>query len=204
MVDRRPHEITDRDRAVAEAPLGEPEERLLGAVEEGLDVLPLLEPLLGDLAGDPDQLAQQGLLADDGRVGPELRGNGGLLHEGGQHRLPADLLEDPRPPELLRDGQGIGGLAPLEPAEHGAKDLPVTLLVEVLGLDELDRPREDRGLDENTAEHRPLRLEALRRDLPGKLDERPHAGRPSAERYSRVTWTVREAVSSPWSRMATL
>src|SRR6185436_17397057 len=59
--------------------------------------------------------------------------------------------------------------------------------------------------EQDRAEHRPLRLEALRRHLAGELDLGGHSGsRDARASYSAATETVREAVTSPCRRTGTL
>ena len=74
MVDRLGQDLADGERAPLEPPLRDAEEHLLGRVQERLDVVGLLVPLLHDLAGDPDHLAEERLLADDPGVRRELGG----------------------------------------------------------------------------------------------------------------------------------
>ena len=118
--------------------------------------------------------------------------------------MPAHLLEHALAPEGLRHRDGVGRLPALEQMDHRPEDLPVRLLVELLGDQELDGPREQARLEQDGAEHRPLRLEALRRDLAGELDRGGHAGRRRAADYSALTVTVSAAVTSPWRRTGTL
>src|SRR5262249_60788247 len=69
------------------------------------------------------------------------RGGGGRcsLAQPGQCRRAARLFELGPTPELLRDSKQVDRLIALEQADHRVEDLAVALLVEVGGLEQLDR-----------------------------------------------------------------
>ena len=170
-------DLADGERASLEPPLGDAEQHLLGAVEERLHVVRLLVALLDDLAGDADQLPEERLLAHDAGVRRELGGDRAFLLEHRQEGVAPDLLEDALAPERLRHRDGVGRLAALEQTDHRPEDLPVGFLVELLRDEELDGPREQGRLQQDRAQHCPLGLEALRRDLAGELDRSGHGAR---------------------------
>src|SRR5438132_2074841 len=166
------------------APLGDLEDEPLGVVQHLLDVVaPVVAPA-DDLGGDPDEVAQDGLLPHDGAVGKEMGGRGRRLGESAERGGTSDLVELAAPAELLGDGEQVHRLVALEEREHGVEDLAVAFLVKVGGLEELDRLGKALPIQEHSPQHRPLRLQAVRRDLGGEeIGERRHV-------YSRVTETL--------------
>jgi hypothetical protein len=111
-----------------------------------------VEALGDDLAADPDEVAQQGLLADDAPVSEEVGGGGRLLHQHGEGGGTAHRLQIVLALELLGQRDEIDGLVALEEHEHGVEDLPVPLLVEVGGAEDLDRLGQALALEQNGAE----------------------------------------------------
>ena len=187
VLDRLGQDLADGERAPLEASLRDAEQHLLGPVQQRLDVVRLLVPLFHDLARDADHVSQERLLADDAGVRLELGRDRALFLEGREDGMAPDFLEDAVPAQRLGHHDGVGRVAALEEADHRLEDLPVGFLVELLGHEELDRPRQQGGLQQDRAEHRPLRLQALRRDLTGELDRLGHGRAAARGRATRAS-----------------
>ena len=148
----------DGHRRALHAALGDLEDQSLGVVEQLVDRLARLVALPDDLRRDADQLAQDGLLADDAPVGQEMGGGRGLFHQPRQGRGAADLFELGAPPQLLRHREQVHRLIALEEPDHRVEDLAMTLLVEVGRLQELDRLGQALALEQDGARARRARL----------------------------------------------
>src|SRR6185295_17785975 len=185
----RPH----RKGRALHTPLGDLEDQPLRVVEQLVHVVAGFVALPDDLGGDADQIAQEGLLPHDAPVGEQVGRGRGLLDQAREGGRAAHLLQGRAPFQLLRHGEQIHRLVALEEREGGVEDLAVPFLVEVGGLEELDRLGQALALQEDRPQHGPLGLQAVGRDLGGEqVGEGGH-------RYSRVTDTFSWAVTS-WCR----
>ncbi len=111
LVERVLERVADADHGVGDAPLGDLEDEGLGAVEGLGDVVGGVVAHLGDVAGDPDEPAQQGELVDDARVVPGVRRRGRVGLDLQQRVPTADAVEHVCPAQLLGDGDRVGRLA---------------------------------------------------------------------------------------------
>ena len=164
-------DLADGERAPLEAPLGEAEDAALGVVHERLDVLLRVEGLRDDLGRGVDELAQDGHVPHDLRVGMQVGRDRRLLDQERQRRRPAHELELIAPAELLLERQHVDRLAPVEEAEHDVVHRPVGLGVEIGGPQDLDDARERLApFQQHGAEHRALGVQVVRRDLRRDFD----------------------------------
>ena len=132
------------------------------------DVVGRVVAHLRDVARDRDEAAQQRELVDDARVVTGVRGRGSGRLDLEQRRPAADELEEIGAPELLGDGDRIGGLAlPVERLDR-VVDVAVRRLVEVGDVDPgLHRGGDRVAGEQHRAEQRLLGLEVVRRHSPG-------------------------------------
>ena len=132
-VERLHQQALQRLEAVGHPALGDVEDQGLGPVDRRGHVVGHAVAHLGDLAGDGDEPAQQGVLLHDpgvaGRVGRGRRV--GLQRD--QCGQAADRLEQAGTGQLVGDGDGIGRLAPAVQGGDGVEDVAVGRLVEVVG-----------------------------------------------------------------------
>ena len=122
-----------RAHGVGRPALGDVEDQLLGLVDRGLHVLGDRVADVGDLAGHPDEPAEQGVLLDDLRVVPRVGDRRGVGLQRDEDGRVADLLEQPRALELVGHRDGVDRLAPLHERLDRREDVPVGRLVEVAG-----------------------------------------------------------------------
>jgi hypothetical protein len=87
------------------------------------------------------------------------------VHQAGQVRRAADLLEPIAPAQLVAEGDEVDRLALAVEREHRLVDLAVLLAVEVAGLEEVPDAKDRIGVDEDRSEDALLRLHRLRREL---------------------------------------
>ena len=177
--------------------LGEGEDLVLGLVEEGLDVGRRLVAAHRDLGAGLDQRAQDRLVLHDARVVGDVGGGRHALGQLGQIRRAADVLQLVAPAQRVGERDQIDRLVALAELDDRAHDLAVRLAVEVLRDDQLDGTVEGVVVEQDAAQHRLLRLDAVRRHL-AELVSR-HAAvirrtRLTSERRSRRRSTARP----PW------
>ena len=120
----------EADRLVGDALLGDGEEALLGLVEDLGDLLAGGVGLVDDLAGGGDQLAQQGLVADDGRVVLGVGGRGDGLGQLDDVLDAADLLQDAAADQFVAEDDQVDGRALVVQVEQGLVEQAVLGLVE--------------------------------------------------------------------------
>ena len=156
--------VLHRHEAGAQAALGERENAALGLVEHLLDVAGALVAHRRDLGGGRDQAAHHRLLADDARVVGDVGRRRHLVDEGSQIDGAADLLELVLLLEALAQGDQVDRLVVLEHVEHRGEKTAVRAAVEILGLEDLDDPRQHRVVEQYRADDGLLRLDVLRRE----------------------------------------
>jgi hypothetical protein len=153
--------------------LADGEQLRLRPIDRLLDLRRVLVTDPGDAAGRSDQVPQDRLALHDPGVLDRMDGRRRGVGQAREVGATADRLELARPLESLRHGDDVDRLTSLEQLEDGLEDLAVRLPVEVRRPEEL-RHLDDRiAVDEDRAEHRLLRLEALR----GQTIDHGHLGR---------------------------
>src|SRR5882762_8326576 len=129
LIDDPGEQLADRHRAVAlaEAPFGNIEHALLGAVNQlarGLAVV--VEHGGGDVGAGADQLPQQRALAHDVRVGAHVGGRGGVARNRAQVGESAGRLEPAGALQMLGHRHYVAGFAfPGERADGGENQLVI-------------------------------------------------------------------------------
>ena len=161
-------QLRQRAGRVGDLVVGQLEDLVLGLVEGLGDVVGLVVGDLGDLAGHPDEAAEQRGVAHDAAVAAGV-GDGrrrGLQVE--QEARAADVLQHPGPPQLVGHRDRVGRLARADERAHGVVDELVGRLVEVLGADpELGHRGDGVRRQEQRAEQRRLGLDVVRRNPAG-------------------------------------
>ena len=177
-VDRGAEDVAQRDEARAGAPtlLGDLEDAPLGLVDE-LGGRPAFAAVgaRGDLAADADQLPQQRTLADDVRVGADVRRGRRVAREARQIGEPAGFLGFALGGEVLGQRDGVARFAARRELGDGREDLLVVAPVEVLGAEPVGDRIPGAVVEQQSAEHGLLGLDGLRR----------HAQRVRVERGPR-------------------
>ena len=142
VLERVLEDLADGQRAALQPALRQAEDALLRVVDQRLDVLLRVEGLRDDLGRGVDELAQDGHVPHDLRVGMQVGRDRCLLDQERQRRRPAHELELIAPAELLLEREHVDRLAPVEEAEHDVVHRPVGLGVEIGGPQDLDDARE--------------------------------------------------------------
>ncbi len=117
---------------------------------------------LGDLVADPDEGAQDALLAHDAGV---VSGVGGSRHEFGQgmdELAPARSIEHAIAFELRTQRDHVDLLATVVEREHGSVDQAMGVSIEVVSGQQLSDGGDGVGVDQHRPKHRLLRLEIVR------------------------------------------
>ena len=109
---------------------------------------------------------QERVLLDDAGVALRVGGGRGGRLEVDQRGHAPHRVEQAGPPQLVGDGDGIGGLAGRREVGDGLEDVPVSRLVEIGGGEHLRRHRDGVFRQEHGAEQRLLGLEVVRRNPP--------------------------------------
>ena len=164
LVHRRLHDVAEDGVVLARAPLGDVVDRLLGPVDEVVDLAAVAGvPELHDAGAGLDEAPQHGALGDD----PGVVAGVGRRGDAGQQRVQvgraADAGEVAGPRQLARDGDRVGRLAAAVQVQDDVVDRLVGRPVEVAGPDHLDDVGDRVLAQEHAAEHGHLRRDVLRR-----------------------------------------
>ena len=196
-------DLADAHEALADAVLGDVEDRLLGAVEEDGRFLLTLEAGLHDAVARVDQVPEDRLLLDDPAPLLDARDARQPVQEARQVGRSAHRLEGGAPAELVLQGDEVDGLTALGEGGHGVEDPTVGLAVEVLAGQDLGRGVEGRVVHEHGAQDGPLRLGVLRERLVLGNDLGRHEAAPvycvagaAAAVPSPSSWTSQASRSS--------
>jgi hypothetical protein len=145
--------------------LGDRENRLLGLVEEVVDLAHPLERGIRDLLGHGDHLPENRLLFDKPCVVGDVRGGGNVVDEFG---------EVGKPPNFARRIPGVQGLgkrqlvdraAALVKLHHRGEKRPVGALIKVVRPDDLHNVVHQVVVEKDRGEHGLLGLETVGRNL---------------------------------------
>ena len=124
---------------------------------------PFAEADVDDLGAGVDEAAQRRGALDDARVVLDVDRGGNGIEQAGKVGEPACLIVLPAPLQLVGEGDEVSRLAPVVEIENGAIDETVGDGVEVFRPQEGRHPDDGVAVDEETAEHRLLRLHIVRR-----------------------------------------
>ena len=161
------HELAERHEAGAQPMLGDLEDRPFGLVQQVVGVLFRVVGAPQDLGRRLDQPAERGLFLDDPGVVLDVSRPRHAVGERRHIGRPADVVEFPRPGQLVLQRDRIDRLAALGQPHHLLEDPPVCVAEEILGIDDFRRLVERRIVDENRTEHTLLRLEVVRKRAVG-------------------------------------
>jgi hypothetical protein len=135
VLDRRDHQLLDRDEALPHAIVADLEDALLGAVENAARLVLRREALLLDLARRADQRAQQRLVAHDAQVLLDVRRGDVVLSDLRQRGRAADELELALLSQLLGERDDVGLLVAVEQADDRVEHLLVRGAIEHARID---------------------------------------------------------------------
>ncbi|MCY1413274.1 hypothetical protein D9M71_287020 [compost metagenome] len=168
-VDGLHQDVADTHRAAGLRPrLGDLEDLALGLVEDFLGVAPLrVEGAVGDVAADADQLPQRGALADDVRVGLDVRHRRRVLRQLGEIGQAADLRQLAFLVQLLGQGDHVERLVALGELVDRPEDQSVVVAVEVAVGYRIQHPLPGVVVQHQAAQHRLLGFDRMRRNLEG-------------------------------------
>ena len=155
-------QVAEGGDGVGDPALGHVEHQGLGLVDGAGDVVGQAVADLGDLAGDADEAAEQGVLLDDAGVAAGVADGRGAGLQGDEHGRPADRLQQVGPAQLVGHRDRVGRLALGVERGDGVEDVAVGRLVEVVGVElDLDRGHDGVAAEEHGAEQRLLGLEVV-------------------------------------------
>ena len=159
--------VPDGDRLLPArvAPLGDLEDAALRVVQQ-LVRRPPLRPVrrLRDLVAGPDQIAKHRALADDLRVGDDVRRAGGVPGELGKVGEAARGFELAVPVEPLRHGDRVAGPSLVAQARDRVEHGTMVVAVELPPGEDVGDPVPGAVVDEDAAEDRLLGLDRVRRE----------------------------------------
>src|SRR5690606_25234212 len=115
-----------------------------------------------------DQLTHGGPLADDLRIGADIRCRGRVLGQLAQIGEPADLVDESFPVEFFGDGHHIDRLVTRGEAYQPTEDEPMIMAIEVRVADQLRYPFPCGVIQHHPAEDRLLGFNGVRRYLEGR------------------------------------
>ena len=98
-----------------------------------------------------DELAQQSVVANDGRVGADVRRTWGIARQAGEIGETADVVDDALVAEDLRHGHRVAGAVRLDELGDRCKDQLVITAIEVFALDEVGNPIPGAGIEHQAA-----------------------------------------------------
>ena len=152
----------DRLQAADVASLPERVDLALGRLEHSVRPAGALKDHLVDLIGRRVQVAQQRLIAHDGRVLEHVRRRGRDLHDLHEILL-GRILEHAAHLHLLEHRDRVYALPVGEHGEDGVKNIAVGLNIKFVGLDLLDHIRDAARVDEHRADDCLLRRSGMGR-----------------------------------------
>src|SRR5215216_2517734 len=163
LVEEAVEHISHRDEVFALPPLRDREHGALGGIEGILGVDSLAEADIDDLGAGVDETAQRRGALDDASVVLDVDGGGDGVEQTGEIRETACLVVLTASLQLVGEGDEVSRLAPVIKVENRAIDETVGDGVEVFRPQECRHPDDGVPVDEETAEHRLLRLHIVRR-----------------------------------------
>ena len=156
-------ERLERHEPVADLPIRDCEDGVLRRIEDGVGVFFGLVGGGEDLVRRKDQAAEGGLFLDDTGVVLDVGRARYAIDERRDVGRPADLLEVARTAQLLFERDEIDGVAALGERDHLVEDASMGLAKEVAGVDDLRCEVERVVVQQDRAEHGPLRFEIVRK-----------------------------------------
>ncbi len=155
----------DEAGAAALAAVGDLEHALLGEIDDLVDREPFARVRArGDVAADLDEPPEHRTLANDARVGADVRGARRVLDEASEIREPAGRFELTVALELLAYRDRIGRLIALDEIRDRAEDQPVVGAVEVFDAQNVCDLVPRALVEHEPAQQRLLGLDRMRRE----------------------------------------
>src|SRR5690606_26236631 len=108
-----------------------------------------------------DQLTQGGTLADDGRIGADIRSRGTTHRQLTEVRKATDLIRKAFAVKILSQSHNTKWLVARSQPDHRAKDQAMIMPIEVSLADQLRNPLPCAVLQHNAAQHRLFRLDGM-------------------------------------------
>ena len=165
LLDRRKaalDQIAQRHETLADAVLGDLEDRLFRPVQDHVRVFLGAVGLGEDAVGRVDQVPERRLFLDDPRVVLDVGAPRHAVGQRGDVGGTADLFELARPAQFLAQRHEINRLVALAQRDHLVEDAPVRVAEEVARIDQLDGVVERLVVNQDRAEDRLLSLEIVR------------------------------------------
>ena len=185
----------DRLQAADVAPLPERIDLALGRLEHGVRAAGALKDHVVDLIGRRVQIAQQRLIAHDGRVLEHIRRRGRDLHDLHEVLL-RRVLVHAADLHLLEHRDRVHALPVGEHGEDGVKNIAVGLNIKFVGLDLFDHVRDAARVDEHRADDCLLRRSGMGRLSAKQLLHDGSLPRLRAVYFSSMTSTWMVPVTS--------
>ena len=159
--------VVDADRSAGLGPrFGDLEDQALGFVENFFAGTPLWRVgAVGDLVADADQLAQCGALANDLRVGLDVRHRRRVLRQLTEIGQAADLRQVPFLVQLLGQGDHVERRVALGQGEDGTEDEAMIVAIEIAIGYLIEHALPGIVVQHQAAKHRLLCLDGVRRYL---------------------------------------
>ena len=158
-------EVAQGRDGVGDPLLGHVEDEGLGLVDGPRDVVGQAVADLGDVAGDGDEAAEEGVLLDDAGVAAGVADGRGARLQGDEDGRAPHRLQQVGPGQLVGHRDRVGRLALGVEGGDGVVDVAVGRLVEVVGVElDLDRGHDGVAAEEHGAEQGLLGLEVVGRD----------------------------------------
>jgi hypothetical protein len=146
------HQIAHRHEAGLQTVVGNGEDRRLGFVKDDVGFLIGLVGVGEDLVGGVDQIAESALLLDDLRVVLDVGRTRDAIGERGDIGRTADVIELPRPGELLFQRDEVDRIVALIERHHLVEDAAVRVAIEIVAIDHLRGEVERVVVDQDRAE----------------------------------------------------
>ena len=163
--------------------LGHAEHSLFRLVQNGLHVPHArFVDVADDGLGCPDEASEKSLLPNDPSVVLDIGRGRDRVEEGRQVLQTPDVIQLPRPLQLLGNGDDVQHQAPLEHPGHGPEQAAVPFPEEHGVIHELHGSGHRVRVDEHAPQHRDLGLVGDRR-LPVEFDRR--IGRGDGDRFAQ-------------------
>ena len=150
-----------------------------------------------DLVRREDQVPEGRLFLDDAGVVLDVHRARHAVHQRGDVGGAAHFVQLAGASQLVLQRNEVDGAAPLGELHHLVEDAAVGVAEEVLGVDDLRREVERVVVQQDRAEHRPLRLEVVRKRA--FLDRRVGHGYLFWLDPSATTLTFTLVTTSRWS-----
>ena len=139
------------------------EDEALGVLQQFAQVLALVVAHAHDGVAGADQAAVDGLVAHDAGVIGGVGRRGHAVDDGGEERLPPQLLEQAAVLQLGAEREHVHGAAALDHVHDHVEDVAVVQVVKIVGRQKLGDVDQRFAVEQAGAEDRPFGVEIARR-----------------------------------------